>query len=133
VHVHGDRGRIEQALMNLVVNARDAMEGAGRITVSTTRAPWPGGTTTCGARLEAGVYAVLCVVDEGPGVELHARARLFEPFYTTKGAAGTGLGLPIVADVAHAAGGGVVVEEASGRGTSFRLLLPIAPIGADAV
>jgi signal transduction histidine kinase len=88
----------------------------------------PGGATTCGVELAAGTYASLSVIDEGPGVDPSQRRRLFEPFYTTKGSFGTGLGLAIVADAAHASGGGVVVEAAPGRGSSFELLLPIVEV-----
>jgi len=113
--VHADPGRVEQALVNLVVNARDAMPNGGRLVVSTAR---------------AGDEAVLSVRDTGVGMDDATRARIFEPFFTTKEPGkGTGLGLSTVFGIVTQAGGRVVVDSAPGAGTTFRLFLPAAAEG----
>ena len=119
--VRADIGRLEQVLMNLAVNARDAMPDGGTIVVET--AP-------------AGPDAVLSVTDDGAGIPADVLPRVFEPFFTTKGEGkGTGLGLATVREIVERAGGRVEVESVAGKGTTFRVLLPRSaqapePLGA---
>jgi hypothetical protein len=114
LRVSGDPTQIEQVALNLVLNARDAMPGGGTLSIRVTR----------GARDRPGV--VLAVSDTGRGMEPEVRARLFEPFFSTKSDNGTGLGLAIVSDIVQRAGGTIEVESALGRGSEFRVILPAA-------
>ena len=112
--VRADRAQVEQVIVNLVVNARDAMPHGGRITL-----------TTANVRIEPGDYVSFTVRDTGVGISPEVRARLFEPFYTTKGPGkGTGLGLATVYGIVKQAGGHVRVESEPGRGALFEVLLP---------
>ncbi len=112
--VRADRAQIEQVIVNLVVNARDAMPHGGRVTL-----------TTANARVEGGDFVRFTVGDTGVGIDPQARARLFEPFYTTKGPGkGTGLGLATVYGIVKQAGGEVRVRSDPGRGALFEVLLP---------
>ena len=120
-----DPCRLEQAVMNLVVNARDAMPEGGALTFAVAghqaREPW----RTRSGELPAGRYVRLSITDTGIGMEEAVLERIFEPFFTTKGARrGTGLGLPTVLEVVSERNGGVEVESAPGKGTSFHLYLP---------
>lgn len=110
VAFHADRGQIRQALVNLVKNGLEAVEGRGHVRVTAGRN---------GDRLE------FAVADDGPGLSAEQRARLFVPEFTTK-AAGSGLGLTIVQRIANEHGGSVSVDSDPGRGTTFRLRLPLA-------
>jgi signal transduction histidine kinase len=119
--VLADPGQLEQVVLNLVLNARDACDGRGHIVVGTRRLArsdgeggWPGGEWV---RLE--------VRDDGPGMDLETQARVFQPFFTTKGEGkGTGLGLAVVDGVARAHGGFVEVVSAPGQGAAFTVWLP---------
>ncbi len=115
-----DRAQLEQVLLNLVVNARDAMPDGGRLTLSTEAAAMPSGGRAA---------TVICVSDTGVGMDEDTLAHCFEPFFTTKsGHDGTGLGLATVYGVVSQAGGEVVIDSAPGRGTTFRVHLPaLAP------
>jgi two-component system cell cycle sensor histidine kinase/response regulator CckA len=127
IRVRGGRAALEQVLMNLVSNASDAARGEGHIVVTATQLRWPGGRVHSGGRLRPGVYGVLEVSDDGPGLAPEQIERLFEPFYTTKPVGvGTGLGLTLVAETAIEAGGGVLVDSPPGAGATFRVLLPMA-------
>jgi CheY-like chemotaxis protein len=118
--VLGNRGALEQALMNLVLNAVDAMPNGGRVAIAySVRDVRSGEVAGCAA----GRHAVIEVADAGAGIPVEARGRLFEPFFTTK-ALGTGMGLAIVDRVARLHRGAVTFESVSGRGTTFRLWLP---------
>lgn len=127
IPVRGDQVQFEQVVMNLVVNARDAMPDGGRIDVELGRADDlpPGATTT--PPLEPGSYAFLCVRDTGVGMSLEVKERLFEPFFTTKPeGVGTGLGLSTVYAIVSGAGGGISVQSEPGAGSTFTLYFPCA-------
>ncbi len=125
--VRGDPGTIDQVLMNLLVNARDAMPEGGTVTVSTARLASDGAPPAGFALVPPGEYALLTVADTGTGMSTEVKARLFEPFFTTKPAGkGTGLGLATVYGVVRQFGGAINVESEPGRGTEFHLLIPLA-------
>jgi signal transduction histidine kinase len=106
-----DEGQIRQAILNVLRNAREAMADGGRIDAY--------------VRAE-GMSVVVGVDDRGSGIPDDVRSRIFDPFFSTKGE-GTGLGLAITRQIVEAHGGTIAVEPRAGGGTSFRLLLPIAP------
>ena len=120
--VRADSSQLEQLLLNLVLNARDAMPGGGRLSVETQEVRLEAGTEP---GLAPGPYVVLAVSDDGVGIDVAARERIFEPFFTTKTASdGSGLGLAIVRRVAEQAGGSVCVDSEPGLGATFRVYLP---------
>jgi signal transduction histidine kinase len=129
--VPGDRGQLETALVNLAANARDAMPGGGTLALSLRDAtPWEIRGHAAGDRPRH--LLVLEVSDTGVGMDAAVRARLFEPFFTTKEPGkGTGLGLASVHGVVRQHGGTVTVESRPGRGTTFRILLPIVELPAE--
>jgi signal transduction histidine kinase/ActR/RegA family two-component response regulator len=130
-----DCGQLEQVLINLVVNARDAMPHGGRLTIATSnQTVREGGGPEAGLALAPGQYVCLEVRDTGQGMDESTRARLFEPFFTTKAAGcGTGLGLSTVKNIVRDYHGGIAVESAPGRGSAFRVYLPCAEGGAEAL
>ena len=118
----GDRSQVEQVILNLVLNARDAMPSGGRLTIR-TGAVWLDGSPAFG-ELE-GPHVVLEVADTGVGMDESTRRRVFEPFFTTKDVgSGTGLGLSTVYGIVQQMGGTVQVESEMHRGTTFRLFFP---------
>ena len=118
---HADAAQLELALLNLVVNARDAMPGGGRILISARAASGDG------AVMPMGHYVVLSVSDEGIGMDAETLRRATEPFYTTKGIGrGTGLGLPMVLGMAEQCGGRLILHSTLGEGTSAELWLKVA-------
>jgi CheY-like chemotaxis protein len=122
--MHADPGQIEQVLMNLVLNARDAMPGGGRIAIETADVTVAAGTMT---DLAAGAYVTLSIADTGTGVPEAVREQMFEPFFTTKDVGkGTGLGLAMVDGVVRQSGGVVSVKSSEGRGATFTVYLPRA-------
>ncbi|MBZ0122041.1 MAG: PAS domain S-box protein, partial [Sandaracinaceae bacterium] len=124
-----DRAQLDQVLMNLVVNARDAMPAGGTITITTRRRTLRAGEH---ASLSAGEYATLIVEDTGVGMAPAVLARIFEPFFTTKGPGkGTGLGLATLHGIVGQSGGAVDVRSAPGKGTTFTVWLPAAEGRAD--
>lgn len=119
--VNADAGRIEQVLLNLAVNSRDAMPNGGTLLIETTNVfvEKPGGI------VKPGPYVVLTVKDTGTGMDAVTQAHAFEPFFTTKRAgSGTGLGLYTVAGIVKQSGGAVQLTSQLGKGTSFRVYLP---------
>ena len=122
ITVNGDDGQIQQALLNLFLNARDAMPDKGVLTVST--APVPGATPPAGAPANlTGPFVEIRIADTGRGIPREIQNRIFEPFFTTKDN-GTGLGLSVVYGVLQNHGGYITLESSEGQGASFSLFLP---------
>jgi PAS domain S-box-containing protein len=117
-----DANQLELAILNLVINARDALGGKGRITISTSRAT---AAQLAAAGLPDGDYVAVAVSDDGPGMAPEIVARAFDPFYTTKAVGqGTGLGLSQVYGIARQSGGVAVIDSRVGQGTTVSILLP---------
>jgi signal transduction histidine kinase len=128
--VYADIGELEQVLMNLVANARDAIRDGGRVSVRTTTTLVPDGLESERLGIPAGEYAVLVVADTGSGMDRDTQALVFDPFFTTKErGAGTGLGLSMVQGIVRQSGGAIEMTSSPGAGTTFRILLPLAVVG----
>jgi polar amino acid transport system substrate-binding protein len=127
-----DSGQIEQVLMNLATNARDAMPGGGILTVKTERVHVSEGLA--GLTITPGDYAVISVSDTGAGMDEATKQRIFEPFFTTKGTGkGTGLGLSIVYGIIKQHNGEVTVYGEPGTGTTFKINLRLVDASAERV
>jgi PAS domain S-box-containing protein len=129
--VMADAGQIEQVIMNLSINAQDAMPGGGKITLST--APFHPDRSEPVHGVESRPHVLLSVADTGHGMDEATMHLVFEPFFTTKGELGTGLGLATVYGIVRQHGGRIWVESELGIGTTFKILLPVAspPVVAE--
>ncbi len=126
--VLADPGQIEQVVMNLAVNARDAMPGGGLLELRTAARDVPPPGLAGSEPLAPGRYATITVTDTGHGMAPEVQERIFDPFFTTKEIGkGTGLGLPTAVGIVRQHGGRIEVESEPGRGSRFRVLLPAAP------
>lgn len=121
--VKADPGQIEQVVMNLAVNARDALPQGGRLEIATSNLEFPQDWMNDQVTIKAGRYVVLDVIDNGIGMPEDVRSRVFEPFFTTK-ERGTGLGLSTVYGIVKQSGGYIWVTSKPGEGATFRIYLP---------
>ncbi|WP_322099240.1 MULTISPECIES: ATP-binding protein [unclassified Haematospirillum] len=124
-----DPGQLDQVIINLAVNARDAMPGGGRLSIETRREMVDSAMVVGAESLSAGEYAVITVSDTGTGISRENLARIFEPFFSTKTGsvgAGTGLGLSTVYGIVRQTGGVILVDSSVGQGTRFIIYLPCA-------
>jgi PAS domain S-box-containing protein len=123
--VKADAGQIEQVIMNMAINARDAMPNGGRLTLETANVSIDEESVGRYPELKAGKYVMLAITDTGAGMSEQVKARLFEPFFTTKVVGeGTGLGLSSCDGIIKQSGGHISVYSERGRGTTFKIYLP---------
>ena len=122
-----DPAQLDSAIMNLVINARDAMAGGGTIVLETRSVTLRADSPGFQDEVMPGRYVVISVADRGEGIPAHLLSRVFEPFFTTKEAGkGSGMGLSMVYGFARQSGGHVTIDSKQGRGTTVRLFLPVA-------
>ena len=123
--VRADPGQMEQVILNLALNARDAMPGGGQVSLETANVELEGTYARGELFLVPGSYVMISVSDTGMGMDEEVKAHLFEPFFTTKeGGKGQGLGLSAVYGIVKQSGGTIAVESEKGRGTTFKVFLP---------
>ena len=125
--VFADLGQLEQVLLNLCLNSRDAMPGGGEFLVSTDAVVWEGERVEDHAVMPAGQYVFMAIADNGTGMDDATRKRAFEPYFTTKAPGkGTGLGLSMVYGIVKQNGGFVFLDSRPGEGTTFRIYFPVS-------
>ncbi len=131
--VRADPGQIDQVIMNLAVNARDAMPQGGKLIIETANVTLDENFARTHAPLTPGNYIMLAISDTGLGMDDETQTRIFEPFFTTKGLKGTGLGLSTVYGIVKQSGGFIFVDSKPQRGTAFRAYFPRVDGREDAV
>jgi PAS domain S-box-containing protein len=132
LYTKADPGQVEQALLNLVMNARDAMPQGGKLSIETRLVQFDEESWRLHPHARPGQYVEIAMTDTGSGMTPEVRARIFEPFFTTKGIGkGTGLGLAMVYGTVQQSGGHIEVDSVQGKGSTFRIYLPLSKDAED--
>jgi signal transduction histidine kinase len=131
--VEGDKNQIEHVILNMCLNAKDAMPEGGMLSIETFNTEIIKGTKPYG-NMEEGKYAAIKVIDTGTGMDGETRKRVFEPFFTTKEVGkGTGMGLPMAYGVVKNHNGFIEVDSALGKGSAFTIYLPATEKKAEVI